>query len=168
MSVEIGLQEVPRAPKEVVARLQSYDKRLDLRFNVQWRCWEVVEKLPSGLISHCFYWTDGSWREPTYKPLPSAEALLAKLGAIDWARHGIRPKEFLADLRARGATERAHRLEQAQTVGATKFGAALKWYRANWGRIMRQMSIGGSTAQRAFGEYQEARRDLLGDKLLER
>lgn len=159
----ITRSETPQAPGHITRRLREFDRRLEVRFNTKFCVWEVREFLATkGLWNHCFFWHDGPWNAMRFKPLPhTAEPLLAKLGSIDWARHGLNPKQRLAQLRDQGAAERARRLDQARTVAARKFREYAAWFRRNWSKLMRRYAMGGLARRDAVAEREDAYRDIL-------
>jgi hypothetical protein len=166
---EVGPQEVPRPPESIVSRLEAYDPRLELAFNTQHHVWQVWERLASGGLSHVLFWHDGPWNAMQFKDLPSGEHLIARISAIDWARRAnTNPKAFMAEMRARGAAERAWRFDQARAVGSAKFRAAKRWYADNWTRLVRSFEMGGGSAKAAVRELRDARQDLLGGDWLGR
>lgn len=160
--------EIPKPPPSLVARLQEHDKSLGLRFNVGEGLWEVTEALRTGIVSHCFYWHEGDWRNRQYKALPhSAEPLLVKLGIIDWGRSGGKPMDRYKDMVAKGQEKRASMMQKAEGEARLRFKEYAQWMGRNWETVNRQYHLGGASRKRAVRARLDALRDLYGGKLPE-
>lgn len=162
--IEVGLQEVPRAPENVQRRLREFDKRLRVNFNTTRRVWEVQEWILSQQCwSHVCFWADGAFPNYTYRPLPfSAEPLLSEILKRDIKRcHGVKSLgELSKKLEREGAAERASRLRLAQRSMAEKIVKWRQWAYERGDTIMRRYKIGGRDRTAAIQERLDVLRDL--------
>lgn len=158
--------EIPKPDPSLVARLQEHDKSLGLRFNTDECLWEVTETLRTGLVSHCFYWHDGDWKNRKYKALPhSAEPLLTKLGIIDWGRGRANPMERYRAMTANGQEKRAAMMQKAEAEAKLRLRDYAAWLQRNAERLARLYALGGQSRARAIRARVDAVRDLYGGKL---
>ncbi len=161
--VSVGrVGEVPTCPKNIQDGLRDFDSRLRCVFNTRRSVWEVQEHLRrSGRWSHVFFWCDGPWNAPVYRPLPfTAEPLIQKLREVDLQRSSVGLREFAANLEAEGASKRAKAAIVTRYEIARKMQAYLQWARRRMPTIMRRMEMGGAAAQDALRERNEAVTDL--------
>jgi hypothetical protein len=75
-----------RAPRHIERGLKAHDSRLAVRWDHQRSRWQIVEWLRRiGRWSHVFYWEG---ERGSYRPLDSLEAILLRLGRVDFLRFG--------------------------------------------------------------------------------
>lgn len=160
--VTLEVSEVPRCPESITRALRDFDPRLECRFNVTQRVWEVREHLPAqGVYSHCFFWHDGPWQAMRYRPLPgSADALLKKLCEIDLRRRGGDIKQHLIRLRSEGATRRAEAMEREERETRHKLIDWLKWAYKRMDVVQRRFQYGGRSRAAAIAERLSVQREL--------
>ena len=163
LQVEVGrVREIPTCPENIQAGLRDFDSRLRCVFNTRRSVWEVQEKLKSsGLWSHVFFWHDGPWQAPEYRPLPfTAEPLIARLREIDLQRSSTGLRQFNDILEAEGAEKRARMTVAARAERAKKLEGYLHWLRHRMPTVLRRFEMGGPARQDAIQERQQALQDL--------
>jgi hypothetical protein len=163
LQVEVGrVREVPTCPDNIQVGLRDFDSRLRCVFNTRRSVWEVQEQLKSsGKWSHVFFWHDGPWNAPVYRPLPfTAEPLIARLREIDLQRSGTGLRQFNDLLEAEGAEKRARLTVAARAERAKKLEGYLQWMRRRLPTVLRRFELGGRPRLDAMQERQQALNDL--------
>jgi hypothetical protein len=163
LQVEVGrVREVPTCPDNIQVGLRDFDSRLRCVFNTRRSVWEVQEQLKSsGKWSHVFFWHDGPWNAPAYRPLPfTAEPLIARLREIDLQRSGTGLRQFNDLLEAEGAEKRARLTVAARAERAKKLEGYLQWMRRRLPTVLRRFELGGRPRLDAMQERQQALNDL--------
>ena len=154
--------EIPHAPTAVLEGLKRFDPRVSVHFNADMRVWEVREFLTiSGIWSHCYYWADGDWRRPTFRPLPgTAEPLIAKLAAQDCAKYGQSGKRMMDAFKRRSGNQRAKMIEKSKETMKERLLEYAKYMQKHWARWRRQYAAGGGSRERAIKERMSLYNDV--------
>lgn len=161
-SPEITLQEVPRCPDNVQRRLQEFDRRLRVVFDIRQRVWQIQEQLKNGSWSHVMFWADGPWNDLRFRQLPfTADPLIAEILKRDITRSGVRDvKQLVRELEERGARERAKMLEDQQRIQRDQLRRYAEWAYRRAEDLVRMFKVGGRSRAAAIRERQDVLRDL--------
>lgn len=155
-------QEAPRCPDELQKRLQEFDSRLRLTFDVRKGLWKIEEQLrTTGAWSFVTYWADGTYPHYTYRPLPhSVDPLKSRLLQLDLQKRGHDLKSYVKELDEQGATERARRLQMGQNMLRDKLARYVSWAKDRAEVVQRKFDKGGRSRAQAINERLSVLRDL--------